>query len=690
MKHNLLINYINSKKANKPLNEKKSSHFNFDFFHNKLLKNAIESNIFFNGYISLSNTRSHYYFKKKEKSMNHIFSSDNKRNNSSKNKTDLTPRTIFNSVNSDKRETKKYSFKSKNLSSINISDNIYNFHKEQNEIINSDKKLLIYFNKNNLKEEENLSYNTFKHKNFSENILNKYSAKDKKDYLHKKLTKSEFIKSKLFESNNDKKVSKTLRPKIDKKIQVIIPSQSAKNISKISQSTTTKEDTSKFVQLIKNKAKNYFIEHRFSSVKDYFNDWLYYKRKKDYQKKLYLDVDSIYYYLKDKIGIKIFKNQVSKIFNCNNTVFDINQFKDFFFEENSGQKSLLINKKLLLNYNLFNSYNYFKKNKGYSFSSFSDIIKSTKTKNPIFKNNLLIRVLKENKSKIIDKICDNLVENDKKEEYDFTEFNNLFEQLNLDKNVVNKKMTKKLFNKYKNKNEKVNIKYFINNLESIDDDKNELFKDKEENKENMIETPRRKAYHKFFYSNPINLHLNKIQFKDNNEDNNKTKSSPINKIEKYSFKSNTLTAKVEKNIKSFNNTSQTNKLIKFNELKKNKKLKKKKFCILFDSGAKSMNQSNMIKSIKPKFIKSNDNKTIKVENKFRTNYNHNITLKEIDKNIKKFATLTRPVSVYNKAFLEMNINNNKNNSNYIDNRIQKLFSEDSKIQKLNSDIIDLI
>jgi len=687
MKHNLLINYINSKKANKPLNEKKSSHFNFDFFHNKLLKNAIESNIFFNGYISLSNTRSHYYFKKKEKSMNHIFSSDNKRNNSSKNKTDLTPRTIFNSVNSDKRETKRYSFKSKNLSSINISDNSYNFHKEQNEIINSDKKLLIYFNKNNLKEEENLSYNTFKHKNFSENILNKYSAKDKKDYLHKKLTKSEFIKSKLFESNNDKKVSKTLRPKIDKKIQVIIPSQSAKNISKISQSTTTKEDTSKFVQLIKNKAKNYFIEHRFSSVKDYFNDWLYYKRKKDYQKKLYLDVDSIYYYLKDKIGIKIFKNQVSKIFNCNNTVFDINQFKDFFFEENSGQKSLLINKKLLLNNNLFNSYNYFKKNKGYSFSSFSDIIKSTKTKNPIFKNNLLIRVLKENKSKIIDKICDNLVENDKKEEYDFTEFNNLFEQLNLDKNVVNKKMTKKLFNKYKYKNEKVNIKYFINNLESIDDDKNELFKDKEENKENMIETPRRKAYHKFFYSNPINLHLNKIQFKDNNEDNNKTKSSPINKIEKYSFKSNTLTAKVEKNI---NNTSQTNKLIKFNELKKNKKLKKKKFCILFDSGAKSMNQSNMIKSIKPKFIKSNDNKTIKVENKFRTNYNHNITLKEIDKNIKKFATLTRPVSVYNKAFLEMNINNNKNNSNYIDNRIQKLFSEDSKIQKLNSDIIDLI
>jgi hypothetical protein len=552
MKHNLLINYINSKKANKPLNEKKSSHFNFDFFHNKLLKNAIESNIFFNGYISLSNTRSHYYFKKKEKSMNHIFSYNNKRNNSSKNKTDLTPRTIFNSANSDKRETKKYSFKSKNLSSINISDNSYNFHKEQNEIINSDKKLLIYFNKNNLKEEENLSYNTFKHKNFSENILNKYSAKDKKDYLHKKLTKIEFIKSKLFESNNDKKVSKTLRPKIDKKIQVIIPSQSAKNISKISQSTTTKEDTSKFVQLIKNKAKNYFIEHRFSSVKDYFNDWLYYKRKKDYQKKLYLDVDSIYYYLKDKIGIKIFKNQVSKIFNCNNTVFDINQFKDFFFEENSGQKSLLINKKLLLNNNLFNSYNYFKKNKGYSFSSFSDIIKSTKTKNPIFKNNLLIRVLKENKSKIIDKICDNLVENDKKEEYDFTEFNNLFEQLNLDKNVVNKKMTKKLFNKYKNKNEKVNIKYFINNLESIDDDKNELFKDKEENKENMIETPRRKAYHKFFYSNPINLHLNKIQFKDNNEDNNKTKSSPINKIEKYSFKSNTLTAKVEKNIKSFN------------------------------------------------------------------------------------------------------------------------------------------
>ena len=41
---------------------------------------------------------------------------------------------------------------------------------------------------------------------------------------------------------------------------------------------------------------------------------------------------------------------------------------------------------------------------------------------PNFKNNLLMSVLKEHKSKIVDKICDNFILNNKKNEYGYFEF----------------------------------------------------------------------------------------------------------------------------------------------------------------------------------------------------------------------------------------------------------------------------
>ena len=66
---------------------------------------------------------------------------------------------------------------------------------------------------------------------------------------------------------------------------------------------------------------------------------------------------------------------------------------------------LYINDYLLLKQALFNSYK-----------------ELNKDKMPNFKNNLLMPVLKEQKSKIVDKICDNFILNNKNNEYGYFEF----------------------------------------------------------------------------------------------------------------------------------------------------------------------------------------------------------------------------------------------------------------------------
>ena len=62
----------------------------------------------------------------------------------------LTPKTNYNSIEiNNRRLNEKISFKHKNFSVININDNGYNFHQRAPKtIINQDKKLLIYVNKN--------------------------------------------------------------------------------------------------------------------------------------------------------------------------------------------------------------------------------------------------------------------------------------------------------------------------------------------------------------------------------------------------------------------------------------------------------------------------------------------------------------------------------------------------------------
>lgn len=701
MKYNLQFNKSDLNKEYRTLIKRSSKRINIDSLPNKLLNDMIDSYIKNKVSFSNSNKKNNFYLTKNIKSP--VILAYNKRINSAKIIKYFSPKSDFKSIECEKKkENETFSFKHKNYSAINISDDCYNFHKnEPKKVINKEKRLFIYINKDNEKIKEdnedekcNISPKYYISEYQKQGIIN-----NKSNFRlgNLKNNSESFQKNKLFQTPN----------KFDKSFRVILQhSNSVKNNAKISDKKINQLE--KLTSLIKDQVKDYFIKHRFSSIKDYFNDWLYFKRKKDYQKKIYLDEDSIYNYLKEKIGVKIYKNEIQKIFKCNKVFFDINNFKNFFFEENSGRKLLNINDSLLFKPTLFNSYKKFKKNKNI-FSSFSDIIKSTKDKMPNFKNNLLMTVLKEHKSKIVDQISSNFILNHNKNEYDYFDFYNLFQNLNIDKKIINKKVIRRVFDKYKNKNDKINIKYFIYNLYSDDSIKKEIFCSKEEDKKESNQIINKNYYN----SKPINLHLNKIEFPSNNKSQNKihliktikqNSNSNINdnkqltkdkEIEKYNFKSATPSIKNESifNNKINNNTANVTKFIKFSASKVCRKLKKKKLFNLYDSSLKSSNNlTSIIKTNKQKTLDVNNYKTIRISKKYNsnTNNNNNITTKDNnDSSAKKPNLMERPISAYSKCLLGIN-NYYRNNSFVPSNETMKFIHDDSRIQKLNSDIINLI
>ena len=711
MKYNLLLR-SDSKKEHETLKKISSKYISIDSLPNKLLNDMIDSYIKHKGYLSISNKSKHFNLSKKIKTPSLASQIINKRINSAKLRKNLTPKsTNINPINSDKKMRETITFKHKNYSAININDNSYNFHQNgPKKIINQDKKLLIYFNKEKekIKEENedekcNITPRYFINEYQNKDIINKPEFSKTTNHFNLNSQSQNSItsqKNNLFQTPN----------KSDKNFQVTLQhSKSVKNTNRIFLDKKNNRDIEKITSSIKEEVKNYFVKHRFSSVKDYFNDWLYYKRKKDYQKRIYLDEDSIYYYLKEKIGMKIFKSEVNKIFKCNKNFFDINSFKNFFFEENSGRKKLFINDSLLFKYTLFNSYKKFNKNKNI-FSSFSDIIKSSKDKMPNFRNNLLLSALKEHKSKIVDNICNNFFLNNKKDEYDYFEFYNLFQNLNIDKKIINKKVIKNVFNKYKKENEKVDIKYFIYNLYRNDTIKNEIFCYEEDNK-----NTKSNISPNYYNSNPINLHLNKIEFpnKNNsknkmqinkiiqkNNNNNEMKQKPqIQGIERYKYKAKTPSFKSEinfnKKMNNYNYSTQLNKFMKFSESKVMKKLKKKNLFSFYDTSLKSNNQTSILKANKQKMMDLSSYKTIRIKKKYQANTINNITTKSnIDYNTKKQETIERPISAYSKCLLGINNNNYNNNyrniSNYFENETIKIVSEDTRMQNLNSDIINFI
>ena len=84
-------------------------------------------------------------------------------------------------------------------------------------------------------------------------------------------------------------------------------------------------------------------------------------------------------------------------------------------------------------------------------------------------------------------------------------------------------------------------------------------------------------------------------------------------------------------------------------------------------------------------------KTIRIKKKYQANTINNITTKSnIDYNTKKQETAERPISAYSKCLLGINNNNYRNYSNYFENKTEKIVLEDSRMQNLNSDIINFI
>ena len=674
MKQKITITHSESKIEKNTLNEIELNKLNLDLLYNKYLNNKDASIIVNKEYLS-NKKGNHIHIIRKEKPPILLTNNSNVQANS-KLMMHLSPRSILSPNEANNKLKKKILYKHKNFYSINISDNSYNFHQHK-KVIDEDKKLLIYFNNKGKNEVEKctsppkINENKFKTKDI---INNKFSSKTSTHFYKKiieKLNINTLQKSPLLNTNKEENHTK----------RIMLHSQSMTNTTKSFFDKKGRE-LNTITSKIKEEVQNYFIKYKFSSIKDYFNDWLYFKRKKDYQKKLTLDEDDIYYYLKEKIGVKVYKDEVEKIFKCKKIIFDINMFKYFFFEEDSIKRNIYITDTYFRKFSKFNFYNKHKEDN--KFLSFSDIFKNSKYSIPIFKNNLLISALKEHKSKIISQICYNLFKNNKRIEYDYSEFSNLFQNLNVDKKIVNYKTVRKIFNKFKNANDKVNIKYFIDNLFKNDNIKDEFLSGKNENKKNIIE---HLTNSNNYNSNTIKYHLNEIELNKNDNMNDIRQPSSLKEIENYNFKPPSNYIKKEININK--NSSSINKFIKFDDSKIKKKFKKKKIFTNFDLGSKNNHFANTTRETKQNFWRLNSYRTIRLRNQSTTN-DSNILTNGKNTTSKKFNQIETNILKFNKCLFGVINNNNKNYSNAMNNETIKILPEEPRIQKLNSDIINYI
>ena len=656
MKQKITITHSESKIEKNPLNEIELNKLNLDLLYNKYLNNKDASIIVNKEYLS-NKKGNHLHIIRKEKPPILLTNNSNIQANS-KLMMHLSPRSILSPNESDNKLKKKILYKHKNFYSINISDNSYNFHQHK-KVIDEDKKLLIYYNNKGKNEVEKCTSPP----KINEN---KFNTKDIINININTLQKSPLL-------NTNKEENHTKR--------IMLHSQSMTNTTKSFFDKKGRE-LNTITSKIKEEVQNYFIKYKFSSIKDYFNDWLYFKRKKDYQKKLTLDEDDIYYYLKEKIGVKVYKDEVEKIFKCKKIIFDINMFKYFFFEEDSIKRNIYITDTYFPKFSKFNFYNKHKEDN--KFLSFSDIFKNSKYSIPIFKNNLLISALREHKTKIISQICYNLFKNNKRIEYDYSEFSNLFQNLNVGKKIVNYKTIRKIFNKFKNANDKVNIKYFIDNLFKNDNIKDEFLSGKNENKKNIIE---HLTNSNNYNSNTIKYHLNEIELNKNDNMNDIRQPSPLKEIENYNFKPPSNYIKKEININ--NNSSSINKFIKFDDSKIKKKFKKKKIFTNFDLGSKNNHFTNTTRETKQNFWRLNSYRTIRLRNQSTTN-DSNILTNGKNTTSKKFNQIETNILKFNKCLFGVINNNNKNYSNAMNNETIKILPEEPRIQKLNSDIINYI
>ena len=764
MKLKFCINKI--KKINNDLLNKiksKPKNLDIDFFHNKLLNNIIEINNFDNEVASLSNRI------KGKKSINNIYPNLRKINSAIM----RIPKTQRNHYTHDIINNKL--IRSNNIFNKFKNNSIYlnnDFHKKiKNKSINEENKLLksskcdfpydinsivkkksrnFSINKSQIKEDEKCNkinkYVNILEKKMKEKLKQITNFEDVNFYYRKVKMKN---KSKNINNNNNKIINRMLfdidkihksnklsNNKIKKKNNNILTykttniQQSTKNDSMSKTISTEKfqvKDLNKLSQYLKGQVKNYFIKNNFSSIKEYFNDWCLYKNENDYKKKYYLDTENIYYYLKHKIGLNIKKEDINKIFGNFHSCFDIESFKNYFFEENPGKESFIITKDLLLkkskeelNYRMNNiflpSYHYDSNKKNYC------------------KSSLLFNALKEQKSIILDRICDfKFGKNNKNIEYDYKAFYNLINSLKIDKNLLETKNIKIIFIKYQNKNKKLNIKYFINILYGNDNIKkecllnednkfNENIKSEKNNNSNLKNMKNNIKKSQNFISGNLNINKNNEDKYTNNYPINTNKNSEGSSDymevaikskknifkNKFKRKKNLSTSFLQKKIIFIKSSSNSSKNIS----KSKKKSFIKMFCD-FDKNIKENNipnnsinnsKSNELNSnyIEKKFFnkkKSNfkykkgkklkylNYKTIKLHNKnILSRIKENSKLDDNERNYKIKRSLS---SNLKRKKRKNQINKENSRSNLSNFEISKIFGE-YRFQYLNSDIINLI
>ena len=287
---------------------------------------------------------------------------------------------------------------------------------------------------------------------------------------------------------------------------------------------------------IKAKVRNYFIG-KFNNIKEYFNDWK--EKGKDY-----ININDLHKYLNNKIKFKISKDETNKLFGVyfKKNIFDVNNFKYLFFEEQS-------NKKLSIQVNNLKYYNkMFIKSLSDGYLS----LNCAKNNNIIYyekhKYFELLNLVKEHKNKLLKKYK----ENEKEEGFNYNEFLTLINSiLNESKKSYYESAIKKLFEKYKSKNtEAININSFF---EKIDYKNNKLDK-------NLISRNNDINFKKQIYSNNSTL-SNKIKNTENILNNNINSRKAYAKKDTIFNKSNFL-----EKTNQINKNSEESKINKFNKI----------------------------------------------------------------------------------------------------------------------------
>ena len=287
---------------------------------------------------------------------------------------------------------------------------------------------------------------------------------------------------------------------------------------------------------IKAKVRNYFIG-KFNNIKEYFNDW-------KEQGKDYININDLHKYLNNKIKFKISKDETNKLFGVyfKKNIFDVNNFKYLFFEEQS-------NKKLSIQVNNLKYYNkMFIKSLSDGYLS----LNCAKNNNIIYyekhKYFELLNLVKEHKNKLLKKYK----ENEKEEGFNYNEFLTFINSiLNESKKSYYESAIKKLFEKYKSKNtEAININSFF---EKIDYKNNKLDK-------NLISRNNDINIKKQIYSNNSTL-SNKIKNTENILNNNINSRKAYAKKDTIFNKSNFL-----EKTNQINKNSEESKINKFNKI----------------------------------------------------------------------------------------------------------------------------